>query len=59
VTSAADGLIDAAEATGNPWVLAYALFAFGYAVRDTDSGRALEALRRAVVIAQGSGNRLL
>lgn len=53
----ADGLIDAAEATGNPWVLAYALFAFGYASRGSDSGRALEALRRAVVVAQDSGSR--
>jgi predicted ATPase len=55
--STADGLIDAAEAIGNPWVLSYALFGLGYAVRDTDSGRALEALRRGVLIAQDSGNR--
>jgi hypothetical protein len=53
----ANGLIDAAEAIGNPWVLAYALFACGYAFRGTDSGRALEALRRGVLIAQDSGNR--
>jgi tetratricopeptide (TPR) repeat protein len=54
---AADGLIEAAEATGNPWVLAYALFAWGFTFRDTDSGRALEAIRRGVHIAQDSGNR--
>ncbi|WP_319451232.1 MULTISPECIES: hypothetical protein [unclassified Mycobacterium] len=54
---AADGLIEAAEATGNPWVLAYTLFAWGYAFRGTDSGGALEALRRGVRVAQDSGNR--
>jgi predicted ATPase/class 3 adenylate cyclase len=54
---AADGLIEAAEATGNPWVLSYTLFAWGYAFRGTDSGGALEALRRGVRIAQDSGNR--
>jgi tetratricopeptide (TPR) repeat protein len=54
----ANGLIDAAEAIGNPWVLAYALMAYGYAFRDTDSGRALEAFRRSVLITQDSGNRL-
>jgi predicted ATPase len=53
----ANGLIDAAEATGNPWVLAYALFAWGFAFRDTDSGRALEAFRRGVLTAHDSGNR--
>jgi predicted ATPase/class 3 adenylate cyclase len=56
-TVAADGLLDAAEAIANPWVLAYTLFACGYALRGTDSTRALEALRRGVRIARGSGNR--
>ena len=55
--AAANGLIDAAEAIGNPWVLSYALFAWGFAFRDTDSGRALEAFRRGVIISQDSGNR--
>ena len=54
----ANGLIDAAEATRNPWVLAYALVASGYAFRDTHPDRALEAWRRAVLVAQDSGNRL-
>ena len=54
---AADGLVDAAEAISNPWVLSYALFAWGFAFRDTDSGRALEAFRRGVIISQDSGNR--
>ncbi|OBK18939.1 cyclase [Mycobacterium asiaticum] len=53
----ADGLIDDAEATGNPWVLAYALFACGYAFRATAPDRALEAFRRSVRVAQDSGNR--
>ncbi|MCV7243167.1 hypothetical protein H7J83_10485 [Mycobacterium mantenii] len=53
----ANGLIDAAEAIGNPWVLAYALFAWGYAFRDTNPDSALDALRRVVPIAQDSGNR--
>jgi hypothetical protein len=53
----ANGLIDAAETTGNPWVLAYTLLACGYAFRDTDPDRALEAVRRGVLIAQDSGNR--
>ena len=54
---AADGLIEAVEATGNPWVLAYTLFAWGYTFRGADSGGALEALRRGVRIAEDSGNR--
>ena len=54
----ANGLIDAAEAIRNPWVLAYTLLAYGYAFRDTDPDGALEALRRGVLIAQDSGNRL-
>ena len=55
--SAASGLIDAAEATGNPYVLSFALLAFGLAFHDTDPYRALGALRRGLVIARDSGNR--
>ena len=40
----ANGLIDAAEATRNPWLLAYALLACGYAFRDTDPDRALDGV---------------
>jgi predicted ATPase/class 3 adenylate cyclase len=57
--AAANGLIDAAEATHNPFSLAYALTAYGYAFRDADPVRALEAERRGLVIAQDSGNRNL
>ena len=53
----ANGLIDAAEATHNPCMLSYALWAHGYAFHDADPAGALEALRRGLVIAQDSGNR--
>jgi hypothetical protein len=55
--AAANGLIEAAEATHNPYVLSFALHAYGYAFGDADPVRALEALRRGLVIAQDSGNR--
>jgi predicted ATPase len=54
---AADGLIEAAEATGNPTWLAAALGAYGLAFRDADPVGALNALGRGLVIAQDSGNR--
>jgi hypothetical protein len=53
----ADGLIEAAEATGNPHLLAWALGAYGSAFRDADPVGALNALGRGLVIAQDSGNR--
>ena len=53
----ADGLIEAAEATGNPFLLGWALGAYGLAFRDADPVGALNALGRGLVIAQGSGNR--
>jgi predicted ATPase len=53
----ADGLIEAAEATRNPHLLAWALFAYGSAFRDADPVGALSALGRGLVIAQDSGNR--
>ena len=57
--AAANGLIEAAEATHNPYALANALYGYGYAFGDADPVRALEALRRGLVIAQDSGNRLI
>jgi predicted ATPase len=57
--AAANGLIEAAEATHNPFALACALFGYGSAFRDADPIRALEALRRGLVIAQDSGNRVV
>ena len=56
--AAADGLIEAAEATGNPCVLSFALCAYGFAFRDADPVGALDAVRRGLVIAQDSGNRV-
>ena len=61
----ANGLIDAAEATHNPFVLSLALYvhhdaAFhDAAFRDADPVAALDALRRGLVIAQDSGNRFI
>jgi hypothetical protein len=53
---AANGLIEAAEATHNPFVLSFALLAHGLACRDANPVRALDALCRGLVIAQESGN---
>jgi len=53
----ADGLIEGAETTGNPHVLAWALGAYGLAFRDADPVGALNASARGLVIAQDSGNR--
>jgi hypothetical protein len=55
--AAANGLIDAAEATHNPFALAFALYVHGFAFRDADPAGALEALRRGLVIARDSGRR--
>jgi hypothetical protein len=55
--AAATGLIEDAEATHNPHVLALALYVHGFAFRDADPAGALEALRRGLVIARDSGNR--
>ena len=38
--AAATGLIDVAEATRNPYVLSFALVAYGFAFRDADPDRA-------------------
>ena len=55
--AAADGLLDAAEITRNPGAHVFALLAEGLAFRHADPMRALDALRRGLVIAQDSGNR--
>jgi predicted ATPase/class 3 adenylate cyclase len=56
--AATNGLIEAAKATANPFMVSFALFAYAYAFRDADPARALDAARRGLVIAQDSGNRL-
>jgi predicted ATPase len=53
-----DGLIEDAEATGNPLFLSLALGAYGLAFRDADPVGALNALGRGLVISQDSGNRM-
>ncbi len=53
----AGGLIEAAEATGNPGWLAWALSTYGFAFRDADPVGALNALGLGLAIAQDSGNR--
>jgi hypothetical protein len=55
----ADGLIEAAEATGNPSFLGLALWAYGVAFRNADRVRALNALGRGLVITQDCGNRTI
>ncbi len=55
--AAGEGMIDAAEATGNPYVLASALHSYGWAVHDADPARSLATLRRGLAIATDSGNR--
>jgi hypothetical protein len=55
--TASEGLIDDAEATGNPYALANALLAVGFAFRDADPLRALHTLRRSRAISQDTGSR--
>ena len=55
----ADGLIEAAETTVNPFLLAWALGAYSSAFRGADPVGALNAVGRGLVIAQDSGNRTI
>jgi tetratricopeptide (TPR) repeat protein len=55
--AAAPDLIDAAEATQNPFALGHALLAYAFACREAHPDRALAALHRGLAIAQDSGNR--
>jgi hypothetical protein len=57
--AATAGLIEAAEATRNPWALSIALLAFGVAHLhvQADPVGALRACRRGLQVAEGSGNR--
>ncbi len=56
---ATTGLIDAGEATRNPYAFSAALLAYGSAFRDADPDRALNALRRGLAIAHDSDNRYI
>jgi predicted ATPase len=55
--AAANGLIEAAEATHNPFKLSLVLSIHGHAFRDSDPAAARDAQRRGLVIARDSGNR--
>jgi predicted ATPase len=55
--TAANGLIEAAEATGNPYALSMALHSYGLTIHDADRVGSFAALHRGLVIAQDSGNR--
>ncbi|WP_353651822.1 adenylate/guanylate cyclase domain-containing protein [Mycobacterium sp. E136] len=55
--TAADGLVEAAEATANPWALSYALLSTAWAYRDADPLRALYTARRGLVTTRETGNR--
>jgi hypothetical protein len=57
--AASQGLLAAADAAGNPCTACFALLAHGIAYHDADPAAAYDALRRAVTIAQESGNRQL
>jgi predicted ATPase/class 3 adenylate cyclase len=56
-SAAAEGLIEAGEATRNAQQLSYALHAYAFANRDANPVSALTALRRGLVVARDSGNR--
>ncbi|WP_371514987.1 hypothetical protein [Mycobacterium sp. 1164966.3] len=55
--AAAVGLIEAAEATRNPHLLAFTLLIYGMAHCDADPSRARDAMRRGLAVAHDSGNR--
>jgi predicted ATPase len=55
--AATDGLVETAEATRNPHALSLALMADGFAWRNADPGRALDATHRGLAVAHDSGNR--
>jgi predicted ATPase/class 3 adenylate cyclase len=55
--AAAQGLVEAAEATSNPASLCGALMAEGWVSRHTDPARTIELTRRGLTLAQDSGNK--
>ncbi|MDT5014546.1 MAG: hypothetical protein QOD39_706 [Mycobacterium sp.] len=56
-STAAEGLVEAGEATRNPQQISYALHAYAFANRDANPVSALNALRRGLEVARDSGNR--
>ncbi|WP_156664891.1 hypothetical protein [Mycobacterium sp. 852002-51057_SCH5723018] len=57
--AASEELLDAADATDNPGAQAFALLAYGYVWRDANPTAAYEALRRGLMVAHDSGNRMI
>ena len=53
----AGGIVDAAEATRNPYALSHALFTAAFAFSDNNPGSAIAASRRGLDIARETGNR--
>ncbi|KUI23168.1 cyclase [Mycobacterium sp. IS-1496] len=53
----AGDFVELADRTRNPFRSCFLLLAYGFAFRDADPTRALEALRRGLDIARDSGNR--
>ena len=53
----ANDLMAAADTITNPWALSFALLTYGIACIDVEPSRAHDAMRRALAIAQESGNR--
>jgi predicted ATPase len=53
----ADGLIEAAKATANPFLISCAFSALGFAARESDPLGALSACREGLAVARDSGNR--
>jgi hypothetical protein len=51
-------LIQDSEASRNPMAMSWALLAYGYAFRESDPIRARDALRRGLLVAQESDNRM-
>ena len=55
--SVATGLVDAAEATHNPYLVSMALLAYAMARREEDPLGALDAVQSGLAVARESGNR--
>ncbi|WP_231744659.1 adenylate/guanylate cyclase domain-containing protein [Mycobacterium sp. GA-1199] len=54
---AANGLVEDAEGTHNPFMVSFALSAYGFAISTTDPARAITVLRRSLEIARDNGVR--
>jgi predicted ATPase len=55
--AAAAGMVETAEASQNPYALTFAIHAYGFTFADAEPLRALQVLRRGLMIARETGNR--